>query len=200
MEPREGDRNGTDAIGMDEHERIGRASETPLVTRLYALIEPVVEDLGYRLVRVLFSGDERRGRLQVMAERPDGGMGVEDCARISRELDPLLDVADPIPGSYVLEVSSPGLDRPLTRLGDLVRHAGFEARIEMETPVDGRRRFKGRIGELHDGRLTLETPEGVVELPVAGIARAKLVMNEELLAAASAGAEPRNGPLGVAGQ
>ncbi len=190
----------TDGIGMDERERIGRASETPLVTRLHALIEPVVEDLGYRLVRVLFSGDERRGRLQVMAERPDGSMGVEDCARISRELDPLLDVADPISGAYVLEVSSPGLDRPLTRLGDLVRYAGFEARVEMEAPLEGRRRFKGRLGGLRDDRLVLETTDGPVELPLAGIARAKLVMNDELLAAASAGTEPKKRDSGVAGQ
>lgn len=185
---------------MDEQERIGRAGETPLMTRLYALIEPVVEDLGYRLVRVLFSGDERRGRLQVMAERPDGSMGVEDCARISRELDPLLDVADPIPGAYVLEVSSPGLDRPLTRIGDLVRYVGFEARVEMEAPIEGRRRFKGRLGGLREERLVLETADGVVELPLAGIARAKLVMNDELLAATSAGAEPKNGHSGVAEQ
>ena len=110
--------------------------------RLAAIVTPTIEGLGFELVRLrLMSG--RRMMLQIMAERPEGGIEVEDCARISRAVSAVLDVEDPISGEYVLEVSSPGIDRPLTRLKDFERWAGYEAKLETAELIDGRRRFKG---------------------------------------------------------
>jgi ribosome maturation factor RimP len=148
------------------------------------LIEPSLEAMGYRVVRVQLTS-LRRPTLQVMAERRDeAAMSVEDCADISRSVSALLDVADPIAGSYTLEVSSPGIDRPLVRAEDYDRFAGFEARIELAAPLDGRRRFRGRLlgREGEDVRLFAEA--GEVRLKLAAIARAKLVLTEDLLAAA----------------
>jgi len=149
------------------------------------LIEPSLDAMGYRLVRVAISGG-RRATLQIMAERRDeAAMTVEDCADISRSLSAVLDVADPIPGAYALEVSSPGIDRPLTRPEDYDRFAGFDARVELTAPLDGRKRFRGRlIGRAGDlVRLMIET--GEVRLPLSDIARAKLVLTDDLLAAAA---------------
>jgi ribosome maturation factor RimP len=125
----------------DEPRRItdpGRAG------RVAAIVEPVLAGLGYRLVRVRVSGFAGC-TVQIMAERPDGTMAIEDCETVSRALSPLLDVADPIEGSYRLEVSSPGIDRPLVRLSDFDRYAGHAAQVEMLVPIDGRRRFRGQL-------------------------------------------------------
>lgn len=149
-----------------------------------ALIEPSLSAMGYRLVRVALTGG-RRPTLQIMAERLDEtAMSVEDCAEISRSLSALLDVADPIAGSYALEISSPGIDRPLVRAEDYDRFAGFEARIELTAPLAGRRRFRGRLLGTGGGEVRLMTEAGEVRLPFSAVHRARLVLNDELIAAA----------------
>ncbi len=149
------------------------------------IIEPSLTAMGYRVVRVAFLG-ARRATLQIMAERlDDAAMTVDDCTAISRSVSALLDVADPIAGAYMLEVSSPGIDRPLTRPEDYDRFAGFEAKIELGQPVDGRKRFRGRILGRADDLVRLHDDSGEVHLPIAGIAKAKLVITDDLLAAHS---------------
>lgn len=153
--------------------------------RIAEIIEPTVEAMGFELVRVLVSG-QQRVKLQVMAERADGtGMTVEDCADLSRAISALLDVDDPIDTAYTLEVSSPGIDRPLTREKDFVRFAGFEARVESSRPIDGRRRFTGRLLGIEDGVVRVETQEGEAEIPFGDVSKAKLLMTDELMAAAA---------------
>jgi ribosome maturation factor RimP len=147
------------------------------------LIEPSLRDMGFELVRVMLRGRERP-TLEVMAERLDRSpMRVEDCAEISRAVSALLDVEDPLPGSYVLEVTSPGLDRPLVKPDDYVRFAGYEARIETVAPIDGRRRFKGRLGGLEGDGVRLEVEGAPVALPLSAIKKAKLVLTDDLIAA-----------------
>ena len=140
--------------------------------------------MGYRLVRVALTST-RRPTLQVMAERRDEApMTVADCADISRAISALLDVADPIASAYTLEVSSPGIDRPLVRPEDYDRFAGFEARIDLSDPLDGRKRFRGRILGRDRDHVSLAVEGGEARLPLAGIARAKLVLTDDLLALA----------------
>jgi ribosome maturation factor RimP len=170
--------------------------ETGLAARIASLAEPVIEELGFRLVRVRVSG---QGGLtvQIMADRPGGTITIDDCALISRRLSPLLDAHDPIPSGYLLEVSSPGIDRPLVRPSDFLDWAGHEAKIELREMIDGRRRFRGILEGYEDGevRLVMEL-EGYAEpqiigLPVALIGEAKLVLTDRLLRMAQAAtAEP----------
>jgi len=149
------------------------------------LIEPTLSDMGFELVRVLLHGGQRPV-LQVMAERADRTpMSVEHCAAISRAISAILDVADPIAGAYRLEVTSPGLDRPLTRRADFERFRGFEARVETELPIAGQRRFRGRLLGVVDDQLRLQLAEGEQAIPCAGIKKAKLILTDELLAAAA---------------
>lgn len=148
------------------------------------IIEPSLDAMGYRLVRIMLTG-LRRPTLQVMAERRDDQpMTVDDCADISRSVSAMLDVADPIAGAYTLEISSPGLDRPLVRPEDYDRFAGFEARIELSAPLDGRKRFKGRLLGRDGEAVRLVGDGGELRLPLAAIARAKLVLTDDLLAQA----------------
>ena len=150
------------------------------------LIEPSLDAMGYRLVRVAFLG-ARRATLQIMAERRDDvPMTVDDCSDISRSVSAILDVADPIASAYMLEVSSPGIDRPLTRPEDYDRFAGFEAKIELGQPIDGRKRFRGRLLGRAADQVRLIAEAGEVSLPLAAIAKAKLVITPELLAARTA--------------
>jgi ribosome maturation factor RimP len=150
------------------------------------LIEPTLRDMGFELVRVLLMGGQRP-TLQIMAERLDGeAMTVDHCAEISHAVSALLDVADPIAGAYRLEVSSPGLDRPLVRKVDFERFAGFEVRVETEVPIDGRRRFRGRLLGLAGDDLRILLAEGERTIPYTAIKKAKLVVTDELLAAAQA--------------
>jgi len=152
-----------------------------LADRIVALIEPSLSALGYELVRVQIDG-KRQARVQIMAERNDGtGMGVEDCAKVSRTVAALLDVEDPIEGSYQLEVSSPGIDRPLVRPQDYVRFAGHVAKVELKTPRDGRRRFTGTLKGVAGDTVTLDLGTETLELPLAEIERGKLVLTEALL-------------------
>jgi ribosome maturation factor RimP len=148
-----------------------------------AIVTPTLEGMGYELVRLMLLGG-REGRLQIMAERRDNGtMSVEDCASLSRTLSAVLDVEDPIPGTYTLEVSSPGIDRPLTRPKDYLRWSGHMARIETSETIDGRRRFKGVLLGLEgeDVKLRLEDG-GEAKVPLALVQRAKLVLTEQLIA------------------
>jgi len=161
--------------------------EPGLAARVAAIVVPVLEQLDYRLVRVRISGMDGC-TVQVMAERPDGSMTIEDCELVSRALSPVLDVADPIERAYRLEISSPGIDRPLVRRSDFERFAGHVAKIEMAVAIDGRRRFRGTLigvdGEKARVRRTDaaagEDPE--VLLPIEEMAEAKLVLTNELVA------------------
>ena len=155
-----------------------------LEQRIAEIIGPTIEDMGFDLVRVLMSGQQRR-KLQIMAEPLDGsGMTVDHCADISRAVSALLDVEDPIDGAYTLEVSSPGLDRPLVKPRDFERFAGFEAKVEMEQAIDGRRRFSGRLLGFADGDVKLVVDGEEMHLPFAGIIKSKLLLTDELIAAA----------------
>jgi len=159
--------------------------ETGLAAQLAALAEPVLNDLGFRLVRVTISG--RNGTtVQIMAERPDGTITVEECAEISRNLSPLFDAHDPLPGQYALEVSSPGIDRPLARLSDFETWAGYQAKVELKQPVSGRRRFRGVLEGVENGEVRIEVDVAelgrqVVGLPVELIAEARLLLTDDLI-------------------
>ena len=158
--------------------------ERALEERIAQIVEPSLSDMGYELVRVRLSGGARGLTLQVMAERADRvAMTVDHCAEISRTISALLDVDDPIDRAYDLEVSSPGLDRPLTRPADFERFAGFEAKVETNEPVDGRKRFRGRLLGLSDDhvRLLLADTGAEAELSLSIIDKAKLVITDELL-------------------
>lgn len=149
--------------------------------RIEQLIAPTVEGMGFSIVRVQLSGGDRL-RLQVMVERQDGqAMVVDDCADLSRAISAVLDVEDPITEAYTLEVSSPGIDRPLVRPRDFERYAGHEARIETVQPVGGRRRFRGRLLGLEGDVVRMAVEGEEVELPLSVIGKAKLVLTEELL-------------------
>lgn len=161
----------------------GEADAMDLPGRIERMIASTVEAMGFRLVRVLVSG-RGKPKLQVMAERLDGkAMGVDDCAGISREISAALDVEDPFDGIYTLEVSSPGIDRPLVTSQDFERFAGFEARVETGRPIGGRRRFRGRLIGLHDGCVRIMVEGATLDLPYPDIQRAKLVLTDDLLAA-----------------
>jgi ribosome maturation factor RimP len=154
-----------------------------LADRISEMVRPTVEGLGYSLVRVQVLGRQRL-RLQVMAERMDGRpMMVDDCASLSRSISAILDVEDPISTTYTLEVSSPGIDRPLVKLADYDRFAGFEARIELVRLVGGRRRFCGRLLGATGETIRLNVDGAEVELHYVDIQRAKLVLTQDLLAA-----------------
>jgi ribosome maturation factor RimP len=149
------------------------------------LIAPAIDDLGYEIVRVRRGGGGRPV-LQIMVERKDRhGMTVDDCARVSRAVSALLDVADPIASSYVLEVSSPGIDRPLTRREDYLRFAGHEARVDLNQPHDGKRRLRCWIVGIEGDVVALRLGEGEIAVPFQAIESAKLVMTDALLAAAA---------------
>ncbi len=149
--------------------------------RIAGIVTPTIEGMGFELVRVrLMSG--KKSTLQIMAERPEGGIEVEDCARISRAVGAVLDVEDPVSGEYALEVSSPGIDRPLTRLKDFERYEDYEARSETSELIDGRRRFKGVLRGVEDGEVLIEIPEGTVGLDFDWLTDAKLILTDALIA------------------
>lgn len=161
-------------------------AQSELERRILEMIEPEAAAVGLEIVRVNVTGG-RDPTLQIMAERPDGSMDVEDCARLSRRLSPLLDSEDPIVGRYTLEVSSPGVDRPLTREGDFAKWVGHEVRVEIGVPVDGRRRFHGFIAGEKDGVASLDLKDGGhAEIPLADMVKARLVLTDALIEAAQA--------------
>ncbi|NNE85668.1 MAG: ribosome maturation factor RimP [Alphaproteobacteria bacterium] len=163
-------------------------SDTVQTDTVLELIEPSLIDLGYEVVRVRFHSDGR-AMLQVMIDRADGAeISVEDCSLVSRTISVLLDVADPITDPYEMEVSSPGLDRPLTRAKDFESFSGSEARVELKSAIEGRRRFRGRLLGLDGDVVRMVVPLDAVEtefaLPFEAIEKAKIVLTDELLAAA----------------
>lgn len=174
---------------MDQAKETRLTRETGPALRVAALIEPALLGMGFRLVRVKMSGPT----LQVMAERPDGTFSIDDCANASRAISPILDVADIISSRYHLEVSSPGIDRPLVRPADFESWGGHEVKIEMAVAQAGRKRFKGELEGYVDGevRLFIEDPAGgaapvLVAVPFADISEARLVLTDDLIAAAQA--------------
>jgi ribosome maturation factor RimP len=161
-------------------------SEPGRAARVATVVEPVLASLGYRLVRVrvsAFAGCT----VQIMAERPDGGMTIEDCEIASRALSPVLDVADPIESAYRLEISSPGIDRPLVRRSDFDRYAGHIAHVEMQIPIDGRRRFRGQLNGTEGDCVRMrygdaENEHVDVLLPINDMTEARLVLTDSLVA------------------
>jgi ribosome maturation factor RimP len=151
---------------------------------LLELLDPVAEAAGYAIVRLRLMGGEHARRLQIMAERPsDGDMNVEDCARLSRAISEIMDAADPIAGEYTLEVSSPGVDRPLTRIEDFETYQGHEARLELDRLAEGRKRFKGMLAGVDEGQVAVDL-EGEAEtalIPFSWIVEAKLVLTDQLM-------------------
>lgn len=177
--------------GKREDKRaLNLVSENARTDQVVSIIEPSLADLGYELVRVHFGGNGRP-LLQIMLDRADGEeITIDDCTLASRTISALLDVADPIPEAYELEVGSAGIDRPLTREKDFDSFAGFEAKVELKQARDGRRRFRGRLLGLNNGMVRLEVEDGeddTVELPFADVSRAKLVLTDELIDAAQKG-------------
>ena len=150
--------------------------------RIAGLIDPVLTDMGFELVRIRVMGG-KSPTLQIMAQRPDGTIEVDDCAAISTAVSALLDVEDPIAEAYTLEVSSPGIDRPLTRLADFDRWTGHEARIETEELIDGRRRFKGQLAgtEGDEVLIALDDSDVTIGLKFDWISDAKLVLTDDLI-------------------
>ena len=144
------------------------------------LIEPSIEAMGFDLVRVVLTGDVQT-TLQIMAERPDGSMTVEDCASLSRAVSAILDVEDPIAGEYNLEVSSPGIDRPLVKPTDFDRFAGFDARVILHANVEGQRKFRGRLVGVRDEAVVLATDQGEQTLALTNVSSAKLILTDELI-------------------
>lgn len=148
--------------------------------RLAEIVTPVIEDLGFELVRIrLMTG--KTATLQIMAERPEGGIEVDDCAAISTAVSATLDVEDPILDTYTLEVSSPGIDRPLTRLKDFETFEGYEAKIETSELIDGRKRFKGILAGVEGDEVLVNIEEGTVGLKFDWLTDAKLVLTDELI-------------------
>ncbi|MDB5557840.1 MAG: hypothetical protein JWQ36_774 [Enterovirga sp.] len=160
--------------------------EKGVAARVAQLVEPVLADLGFRLVRVKVSA-QNGSTVQIMAERPDGTMTVEDCEAVSRAVSPVLDLEDPVAQAYHLEVSSPGIDRPLVRASDFRRWAGYDAKIELGVPLEGRKRFRGIVRDADETTATIELPDApgdeevVAQLSLADIAEARLVLSDELI-------------------
>lgn len=175
-----------ETVLQDQETRIVR--ENGLEARIAAMVEPAIVDLGFRLVRVKLSG-LNGFTLQIMAERPDGTMTVDDCEAVSRAVTPVLDVEDPIDREYHLEISSPGIDRPLVRAIDFERWRGHLAKLELAVPRDGRKRFRGEIRAVEGGELVLrledlpDDGEPDVRLTLADIAEARLVLTDALVEA-----------------
>ena len=152
---------------------------TPIETKVSEIITPVIEDHGFVLVQVKVSDSV----VEVLAEDPKTrNLGVDDCARLSRSISAVMDVEDPISGAYRLEVSSPGIDRPLVALTDFKEFAGFEAKIELSVPDEtGQKRFRGRLSGVTDEQIALTTDQGEVSLPHDAVAKAKLLLTDDLI-------------------
>ena len=148
--------------------------------RMAEIITPVIEDMGFELVRVRLMGGKTH-TLQIMAERPDGGIEVDECAQISTAVSAVLDVEVPITDAYTLEVSSPGIDRPLTRLKDFEAFEGYEAKLETSELIDGRKRFKGVLAGVEGSEVLINVEEGTIGLEFDWLAEAKLVLTDELI-------------------
>lgn len=155
---------------------------TPQEEKILDLLTPVIEEAGFELIRLRMTGS-RTKTLQIMAERPDGTMTAQDCAILSRAMSPILEEVDPITDNYVLEVSSPGIDRPLTRLKDYARWEGFEAKLELNQTVEGQKRFRGILAGIEDQDvcIDLEGEDETALIPFSMIHQAKLMMTDDLI-------------------
>ncbi|MBL4647095.1 MAG: ribosome maturation factor RimP [Rhizobiales bacterium] len=157
------------------------------IEKFSMLITPPLDDMGYELVRITLKGNDKK-ILQIMAEKADGTMTIEGCTEVSRMVSALLDVEDPIMGAYDLEVSSPGIDRPLTRQKDFDRWVGFEAKVEMDETIDGQRRYRGKLLGMEEDNILLDGDDGIqYELSFSGLRKAKLILTDELIAASTRG-------------
>lgn len=154
--------------------------KTPLTDKIERLISPVAEGMGYEIVRVLLVGSGKP-TLQVMAEKPDGTMPVDDCGKLSQAVSAVLDVEGVMDGAYFLEVSSPGIDRPLTRRKDFDRYKNNAARIEIDPPVNGQRKFKGTLLGIEGDDIALDTEMGRVAIPFGAVQKAKLLLTDSLI-------------------
>jgi len=148
--------------------------------RMAEIIQPTIEDMGFELVRVRLMGGMYK-TLQIMAERPDGGIEVDECAQISTAISAVMDVEDPLEDAFTLEVSSPGIDRPLTRLKDFETWDGYEAKVETTEMIEGRRRFKGQLAGVQDDEVLITISEGTIGLKFDWLSDAKLVLTDELI-------------------
>lgn len=156
--------------------------KTPQIKKIEKIIGPMTETMGYELVRVLMVGaGSGKPTLQVMAEKPDGTMLVDDCGRLSQAISALLDVENVIDEAYYLEVSSPGIDRPLTRLKDFETYKNNEARVELDDAIDGQKKFKGMLRGIQGEDILLETETGNVTLPFRAVFKAKLLLTDDLI-------------------
>ncbi|NVO22242.1 ribosome maturation factor RimP [Donghicola sp. C2-DW-16] len=155
-------------------------AKTAIDRRLAEIVGPVIEDLGFELVRIRLQGGNTP-HLQIMADKPEGGIEVDDCADISTAVSAVMDVEDPITDAYTLEVSSPGIDRPLTRLKDFENFEGYEAKVETSELIDGRRRFKGTLAGVEDGEVLITITEGTIGLKFEWLSDAKLVLTDDLI-------------------
>ncbi|WP_460272991.1 ribosome maturation factor RimP [Celeribacter sp. ULVN23_4] len=160
-------------------------AKTAIDRRMAEIVGPVIEGMGFELVRVRLMSSTKSKTLQIMAERPEGGIEVDECAEISTAVSAILDVEDPIEDEYTLEVSSPGIDRPLTRLKDFATFEGYEAKIETTEMIDGRRRFKGMLAGVEGDEVLLTLDEQGEEVTVGlnfdWLSDAKLVLTDELI-------------------
>ena len=155
-------------------------AKTAVDKRLAEIVEPVIEDMGYELVRIRLMGGHTP-TLQIMAEKPEGGIEVDACAEISTMVSAVLDVEDPIADNYTLEVSSPGIDRPLTRLKDFATYEGYEAKLETTDLIDGQRRYRGTLAGIDGDEVLINIDEGTIALRFSWISEAKLVLTDELI-------------------
>jgi ribosome maturation factor RimP len=157
-------------------------TSTPFEDKLLTMLEPASRDLGYEIVRIRLIGS-RTKVLQIMAERPDGKMASLDCEKLSRGLSPLLEAEDPIESEYTLEVSTPGIDRPLTRLADFDRWVGWQAKLELDRAVDGQRRFSGELAGTEDQNvcINLDGEQDTALIPFEWLANARLILTDELI-------------------
>ncbi|MCS5596021.1 MAG: ribosome maturation factor RimP [Pseudomonadota bacterium] len=163
--------------------------QTPQERKITEIITPVVEEQGFAIVQVKLSGKETGYTLQIMAEDPNTGrLGIDDCTKLSHSISDILDVEDPINGQYNLEISSPGIDRPLINDADYLRFKGFECKVELAIPSEiGQRRFRGFIAGCDDGIVTLDTDQGSIEFDVGNVSKAKLILNDKLIEATKNG-------------
>ena len=155
-------------------------AKTAIDRRLAEILIPVIEGMGFELVRIRLMGG-KTPVLQVMADRPEGGIEVDECAAISTAISAVLDVEDPIEGTYTLEVSSPGIDRPLTRLKDFADFEGYEARLETSEMIEGRKRFKGMLAGIDGSEVLINVDEGTIGLQFDWLSEAKLVLSDALI-------------------
>ncbi|MFO0109165.1 MAG: ribosome maturation factor RimP [Alphaproteobacteria bacterium] len=159
----------------------------PLEAQVHALLEPSIVAMGFRLVQLKLNDGSKNRLLQIMAERPDGSITLEDCANISRQVSAVLDVEDIIPTAYRLEVGSPGIDRPLVSLQDYINYQGFTAKLETILPIQGRRRFTGEILAPEGETLRIKVDGEIYAIALRDVQQSKLVLTEALLKKAMAG-------------